>query len=122
MQNKKTKHIIALSTSPSRGRNSDTMLDAFLEGAKKISGIEIEKIYLDTIPIDYYKYDNKNGPQPHETEFKNLADNIQGSDGLVIAAPTYNYSVPAHLKNFVKNKKVVERLFEREHAKTCTFL
>jgi FMN-dependent NADH-azoreductase len=98
---KKSRNVIAISASPSRGRNSDTMLDAFLRGVRKVEEIEVEKIYLDDVPIDYYKYENKDGPASHEVEFKELADKIQNTEGLVISSPTYNYSVPAHLKNFI---------------------
>jgi multimeric flavodoxin WrbA len=95
------KKIIALSCSPSRGRNSDTMLDYFIEGIQKVDGVNIEKIYLEDIPIDYYRYENGQCPQEHEDEFKKLVDKITNSEGLIIATPTYNFSVPAHLKNFI---------------------
>ena len=93
--------ILALSSSPSRHRNSDTMLDNFIIGMNKIDGIEIEKIYLEDIAIDFYNFENGNGPLLHEGDFKILTDKIKNSDGLVIATPTYNFSVPAYLKNFI---------------------
>lgn len=96
-----SKVIIALSCSPSRGFNSDSMLDAFIKGAQRLKGIEIEKIYLQDVPMDYYSYDNRLGPAPHETAFAELANKIMRADGLIIATPTYNFSVPAHLKNFI---------------------
>jgi len=99
------KKIIALSCSPSRGRNSDTMLDAFMYGAEKNKDLLIEKIYLSDIPIDYYTYENSTGTLPHETKFKELVEKIQSADGLVIATPTYNFSVPAHLKNFIDRSR-----------------
>lgn len=99
------KKIIALSCSPSRKRNSDTMLDAFLRGIEKNKGIQTEKIYLSDIQIDYYTYENSIGTLPHETKFKELIENIESSQGLVIATPTYNFSVPAHLKNFVDRSR-----------------
>lgn len=93
--------IIALSASPSRGRNSDSMLDAFLEGVATHPSIEFEKIYLEDIAIDTYKFENGKGPQEHEAAFKELTEKIKCTQGLVIATPTYNFSVPAHLKNFI---------------------
>ncbi len=53
--------IIALSCSPARGRNSDTMLDNFILGVKSVPDIEIEKIYLSDIPIDTYTFENSTG-------------------------------------------------------------
>lgn len=97
----KKKHIIALSCSPSRGRNSDTLLDKFITGCTQIPNVSTEKIYLSDIEIAYYTYENKDGALPHEEDFKNLCEKIQNADGLVIATPTYNFSVPAHLKNFI---------------------
>lgn len=93
--------IIGLSCSPSRGYNSDTMLDAFIEGARLVPGVTVTKIYLEDVPIDHYSYGNRLGPASHETAFAELTAQIQQAQGLVIATPTYNFSVPAHLKNFI---------------------
>lgn len=93
--------IIALSCSPSRGRNSDQMLDHFILGVKEVAGVSIEKIYLSDVPIAYYSYENSKGTGPNEEKFAVLISKIKKSHGLVIATPTYNFSVPAHLKNFI---------------------
>lgn len=92
--------IIALSCSPSRNRNSDAMLDAFITGLKK-HPVDIEKIYLNDIEINQYSYVNRSGPQEQEVDFKNLTEKIKQAQGLIIATPTYNFSVPGHLKNFI---------------------
>lgn len=94
--------IIALSCSPSRNRNSDTMLDYFIAGMREVPDIEVEKVYLEDIPINTYNFKNSTGPQEGEELFKGLTDKIKSeTSGLVIATPTYNFSVPAHLKNFI---------------------
>lgn len=108
--------IIALSCSPSRGRNSDTMLDNFIVGLKEVKNLEIEKIYLGDIPIDYYSYENSNGPTENEILFKNLIDKMVSADGLVIATPTYNFSVPAHLKNFIDRLRPVALDLSRKNS------
>lgn len=99
------KFVIALSCSPSKGRNSDSMLDAFITGITEFSNektmVEVEKIYLSDIPFDDYSYEVKDGPLPHEIKFKELFEKLERADGLVIATPTYNFSVPAKLKNFI---------------------
>ena len=99
--------IIALSCSPSRGRNSDTMLDNFILGVKSVGGVEIEKIYLSDINIDTYTHENSRGSASHEEKFAELVEKIQNANGLVIATPTYNFSVPAHLKNFIDRLRFV---------------
>ena len=68
--------ILALSCSPSRGRNSDTMLDSFILGMKEVPDIEVEKIYLDDIEIDHYTHANSKGPGEHEIKFKELSQKI----------------------------------------------
>ena len=93
--------VIALSCSPSKNFNSDTMLDNFIEGFKCKSKLSIEKIYLSDVPIDFYSYENRLGPKENEVEFKKLCDKLQKAKALVIATPTYNFGVPAHLKNFI---------------------
>ncbi len=100
--------VIALSCSPSRGRNSDHMLGSFIEGMKEVSTIEVEKIYLEDIEIDNYNFENSVGTMDHETKFKELTDKIKNEiTGLVIATPTYNFSVPAHLKNFIDRLRFI---------------
>ncbi|MEY2702596.1 MAG: hypothetical protein RLY43_1232 [Bacteroidota bacterium] len=93
--------IIALSCSPSRGRNSDKMLDAFLSGVAIVDNVDYEKIYLEDIFIENYRFENRLGPAEDEKDFSELVNKIKSADALVIAAPTYNFSVPAHLKNFI---------------------
>jgi FMN-dependent NADH-azoreductase len=108
--------ILAISCSTSRGRNSDTMLDHFILGMKEVPDIQIEKIYLQDIPIDLYTYENSRGPTDHEQEFKELTQKITNEiSGLVIATPTYNFSVPAHLKNFIDRIRFFALDFTRKN-------
>ena len=98
MENKK---IIALSCSPSKGRNSDTMMNSFIEGVIEVEGVEIEKIYLNDIHIEHFTFENSLGPTENENDFSILVEKIKSASGLVISTPTYNFSVPAQLKNFI---------------------
>lgn len=109
------KHVIALSCSPSKGRNSDSMLDAFLTGMSEVDGVVVEKIYLNDIEFDRYSHENKNGSGEHEVEFKELTEKIQHSNGLVIATPTYNFSVPAQLKSFIDRIRFLALDFEKKN-------
>jgi NAD(P)H-dependent FMN reductase len=108
--------IIALSCSPSKGRNSDTMLDYFIEGIKEVSDLSVEKIYLNDMEIDHYTYENSKGPLPHEEKFAELCDQITRSGGLVIATPTYNFSVPAQLKNFIDRIRFISLDLTKKNA------
>lgn len=103
------KKIIAISASPSKGRNSDSMLDSFITGFKEKAEdkILIEKIYLNEIYIEYYSHENNNGPQEEEKELNELFNKFNEADGIVIATPTYNFSVPAKLKNLIDRIKPI---------------
>lgn len=76
------------------------MANAFQEGLEKKGSFEIHNIYLRDIPFHDYSYKYKK-PNEDETQFKNLTENIQTADALIIATPTYNFSVPSRLKNFI---------------------
>lgn len=108
--------IIALSCSPSRGRNSDTMLDHFIKGVRAVNEVEIEKIYLSDIPIDYYSFENSKGVGPYEEKFAELIEKIKSAKGLVVATPTYNFSVPAHLKNFIDRLRFIALDMEHKNG------
>jgi len=78
------------------------MLDSFISGSEIVDGIEVEKIYLEDIHIELYNYTNSKGVLPNEEAFGELSRKIMTeAEGLIIATPTYNFSVPAHLKNFI---------------------
>jgi multimeric flavodoxin WrbA len=117
MSEQKVKKIIAISASPSKGRNSDTMLDHFIKGVKSKNDneIEVEKIYLNDIEFDYYQYENKNGPLENEKDFADLANKIKNADGIIIATPTYNFSVPAKLKNLIDRIRFIALDLERKN-------
>lgn len=97
------KKIIAISSSPSKGRNSDTMLDNFISGIENFGKdlVSIEKFYLEDIRFDHYEYNNRLGATENEKDFAELAEKMRTADGIVIATPTYNFSVPASLKNLI---------------------
>ena len=114
-QNNEKSLIIALACSPSQGRNSDTMLDNFIEGIKENKNVEIEKIYLKDIKIDNYTFENSLQAMEHEQEFSELCEKIKNASGLVIATPTYNFSVPAHLKNFIDRIRFISLDLKRKN-------
>jgi multimeric flavodoxin WrbA len=108
--------VIALSCSPSQGRNSDSMLDAFIEGLKTHKDILVEKIYLKDIYIEQYCFENRGGACPTEPQFDSLTQSLKYAQGLVIATPTYNFSVPAHLKNFIDRLRFFALDFDHKNT------
>jgi multimeric flavodoxin WrbA len=117
MEDKEIKKIIAISSSPSKGRNSDTMLDHFVSGVENYGNdlIEIEKFYLDDIYFDHYDYGNRLGPTEKESDFRELALKMNDAEGIIIATPTYNFSVPASLKNLVDRIRFIALDLEKEN-------
>lgn len=96
-----SRSILALACSPSKGFNSDTMLDAFLSGVAEVKGVEIEKIYLNDLKIDNYTFFNRLPDPAKEPDLVNLIEKVIKVNGLVIATPCFNFNVPAALKNFL---------------------
>ncbi len=61
------------------------------------SDVEMEIFNLDTIPLYNFDIEQKGFPDA-VIAFKDL---IASSDGIVIASPEYNYSIPGVLKNAI---------------------
>jgi putative NADPH-quinone reductase len=89
--------ILAIMASPEIGWNTDTILDNTL---KKLPKNSYEKVILKNINIEYYSHEYKR-PKKEETEFLELVEKIKKADILLIATPTYNFWVPAKLKNLI---------------------
>ena len=94
--------LTILKASPSHGWNSDSMLEAFLEGIDSVEGDMTYTTYpVASLVCDHHCFDNRRGAQDHEPDLKRLLEDIESSQGLVIATPTYNFNVPAGLKNAI---------------------
>lgn len=94
------KKIVAIIGSPENNGNSETLLRAFLEGTKSTNSVDILVYDLKDIPMENYNYRVRT-PLHSEKEFCSLLKNIQRADCLIVATPTYNFSVPAKVNNFV---------------------
>lgn len=101
MSVQKTVKVVALACSPSKGFNSDTMLDAFLEGVAKVKGVEFEKLYLNDLKIDNYSFFNRVPDAVKDPDMFMLAQKINVASGMIIATPCFNFGVPAALKNLM---------------------
>jgi putative NADPH-quinone reductase len=93
--------IIALACSPSKGFNSDTMLDAFLSGVAEVKKVTYEKIYLSDLNIANYSFFNRIPDPVKEPEMFGMVEKIMQAKGVVIATPCFNFNVPAALKNLL---------------------
>lgn len=71
----------------------------------KLLAKEIEKEFDDYDIVEYYPDDFKmfNGDleKPEESWIKEIRENIREAEGVIIASPEYNYSVPGTVKNMI---------------------
>lgn len=95
--------ILAIMASAETTWNTNAVLDKVLEKLPKNS---YEKITLKNIEIEYYSHDYKR-PKPEEKELLDLFEKIKKAEILLIATPTYNFWVPAKLKNLIDRMGII---------------
>jgi len=90
--------LIAGTNDPS---NSATLAKAFRDGIDELKGIKTEVLYLKDLEIEQFSLKHYDENFSYESDFIELQDLVQNSDGIVIATPVWNFGSPAHLKNFI---------------------
>jgi NAD(P)H-dependent FMN reductase len=124
--------ILAIWGSPRRGGNSETLLNAFIDGAKQ-GGAEVERVALREIKISpcleiYHCF--KDGTCPIKDDMVPMYDKLLEADVVVLASPIFFYSVSAQAKAFIDRTQalwarryVIKRDFpgpERQGVLLCT--
>ena len=94
------KKVLIISSSPSKGGNSDLLCDEFLRGAKE-AGHEAEKVFLGDLDIRFLKIKD-------DYTDRNLGIN-DDAPKVVMATPIYNDNMCGQMKT------MLDRVFEREH-------
>lgn len=98
------KKVLLIASSPNRGDrgNSDTLLENFKEGLEESGKVEVvKKQYLYDVCMGDYCHQLKIPNPENEQDLIELSELLHEIDGLVIATPTFNFNVPAVLKNFI---------------------
>ena len=90
--------ILAGNNEPSNG---NMLADAFIEGMRPHPNLVIEKRKLKDLNIDHFHLGHYEDNAIDEPDFRMLKDLILQADGIIIATPVWNFSVPAHLKNLI---------------------
>ncbi len=94
-------NILILRAGMSDPSNSATLAHAFAAGLQS-SGAHVETLHLKDLHLDHFDaaihYDH---PDQCRDDFSTLAQAVTSADGIVIATPIWNFSVPAHLKNVI---------------------
>lgn len=95
--------ILAISSSPRKGGNSDVLCDQFLKGAQE-AGHETEKVLLAEMNLSpcegCYKC-AKSKQCVHEDGMDKLLQKLIDADITVLATPVYFYSMAAQMKIFI---------------------
>lgn len=89
--------IVAGTNEPS---NSNTLADHFIEGLKEIPGVSFEKIRLKELSLHHFTLVDYHD-ETCEPDYHRMKTLIQDASAVVFATPVWNFSVPAHLKNFI---------------------
>jgi multimeric flavodoxin WrbA len=95
--------ILAISTSPRRGGNSETMLDAAVEGARG-AGAEVEKVALADLgfrPCLNCGACSKTGRCIQKDGYTDLNEKLRAADRAVLASPIFFGSLCAQAKALI---------------------
>ena len=101
--------VLGISGSPHRHGNTETLLDAFLEGAKS-AGAEVEKVVLKDLhysPCRGCNTCHREGKCIVEDEALPLFDTILASDCLGVASPIYSMGITAELKGLIDRAQFI---------------
>jgi putative NADPH-quinone reductase len=89
--------IVAGTNEPS---NADYLADCFIEGLKQANATT-EKVRLRDLTIEHFSLSNYDPTHSETDDVPKLRTMLNQANGIVFASPIWNFSVPAHLKNFI---------------------
>ncbi len=97
------KNVLIISSSARKGGNSDSLCDAYAEGAKS-AGHDVEKVRLSTLHIEpclgCYACE-KSGQCAQHDDMAVLLPKLKAADVIVLASPVYFYTLCGRMKNFI---------------------
>lgn len=119
--------VLGISGSPHRHGNTETLLDAFLEGAGEAGG-EADKVVLKSMeyaPCQGCNACHKDGVCIIEDDLIPLFDRILTMDALALASPIYTMGITAEMKGFLDRAQYLwarkyilkTQYFTREHIR-----
>ena len=80
--------------------NSNVLADAMAEGMRSVSTVSVRKIRLKDLQMAHFGLECY-GPHCPVDDLEKVKQEILSADGVIIASPIWNFSVPAHLKNLI---------------------
>lgn len=95
--------VLGILGSPRRGGNSETLLEAFLEGADQ-GGAAVEKVALRDLKISpcleiYHCF--KDGTCPIKDDMQALYDKLMNAEVVALASPVFFYGLSAQAKAMI---------------------
>ena len=102
-------NVMGISGSPHRHGNTETLLDAFLDGAAE-EGAGIEKVILkklDYSPCRGCNTCHKTGVCIMEDDAPPLFDRILSMDCIAVASPIYSMGITAELKGLIDRAQYI---------------
>lgn len=78
--------------------NAACLAAAFARGAQR-SGATVQTLRLSELSLEHFTLECYASDHQDEPDFVKFRTAITGADGVVIASPIWNFSIPAHLKN-----------------------
>ena len=103
------KKVLIISSSPSKGGNSDLLCDEFLKGAAD-AGHDAEKVFLNDLDIRFLRikddYTDRN--LGINDDAPKVVSKMIAADVIVMATPIYNDNMCGQMKT------MLDRVFERE--------
>lgn len=97
------KKVLIISASPRKNGNSDRLCEEFKRGAME-GGNETEKIFLGDHKIGFCQgcgFCAKSGVCVQKDDMKTLLEKMVHSDVIVLATPTYFYTMDGQMKTFL---------------------
>lgn len=94
-------NIFVLVAGTNEPSNSNALADAFIQGIQQVHGATVHKRRLKDLNIEQFSIDDYDPTCTQEQDFCALQKLVEECDGFVFASPIWNFSVPAHLKNFI---------------------
>jgi len=94
-------NILVLIAGTNELSNCHTLANAFTQGVQQLGGVHVDSKRLKDLTIEHFNLDFYEEECTQEEDFCAMRELIEKADGIVIATPIWNFSVPAHLKNFI---------------------
>jgi multimeric flavodoxin WrbA len=101
--------VLGISGSPHRHGNTETLLDAFLEGAESAGGF-VEKVILKDLeytPCRGCNSCHKDGECIVRDDAPQLFDHILSVDCIAVASPIYSMGITAELKGLIDRAQYI---------------